>query len=214
MADTVKLFNEDPYLVSFKATVVKVEGKKVELDQTAFYPEGGGQLGDTGVIAGVRVVNTQKDNGTIQHILEAPPAFGDGDEVDCEVDWDRRYRIMKLHSAAHIMEHFLWQRIGKIDRVGSRVDEKKDRADYVYEGRLPVEDLAEAQVDANIFLSEGHEITISPDPTDPEIRIWRCGPVEMPCGGTHVRNTSEIGAIKLKRKNPGKGVERVETSLA
>ena len=214
MVDTLKMFNEDPYLVSFKGTVVKVEDEKVELDQTAFYPEGGGQLGDTGVLGGVRVIDTQKDNGTIQHILEAPPVFGVGDEVDCEVDWDRRYRIMKLHSAAHIMEHFLWQRIGKIERVGSRVDEKKDRADYVYEGRLPAEGLAEAKADANAFLSEGHEITISPDPDDPVIRIWRCGPVEMPCGGTHVRNTSEIGAVKLKRKNPGKGVERVETSLA
>ena len=214
MVDTLKLFNEDPYLVSFKGTVVKVEDEKVELDQTAFYPEGGGQLGDTGVLGGVRVIDTQKDNGTIQHILETPPVFAVGDEVDCKVDWNRRYRIMKLHSAAHIMEHFLWQRIGKIERVGSRVDEKKDRADYVYEGRLPAEGLAEAQADANAFLSEGHEITISPDPDDPVIRIWRCGPVEMPCGGTHVRNTSEIGVIKLKRKNPGKGVERVETSLA
>ena len=214
MVDTVKLFSEDPYLASFKGTVVKVEGNKVELDRTAFYPEGGGQLGDTGVIGDVKVVDTQKDNGTITHILEAPPVFGVWDEVNCEVDWDRRYRIMKLHSAAHIMEHFFWQRIGKIERVGSRVDEKKDRADYVYEGRLPAGGLAEAQMDANEFLSEDHDITISPDPVDPEIRIWRCGPVEMPCGGTHVRNTSEIGAIKLKRKNPGKGVERVETSLA
>jgi alanyl-tRNA synthetase len=213
MVDTVKLFNEDPYLVSFKGTVVKVDGNAVELDRTAFYPEGGGQLGDTGVLGGIRIVDTQKDNGTIQHILESLPVIGVGDEVDCEIDWDRRYRIMKLHSAAHIMEHFLWQRIGKIDRVGSRVDEKKDRADYVYEGRLPADGLADAQIDTNVFLSEGHEITIRPDPDDPKIRIWRCGPVEMPCGGTHVRNTSEIGVIKLKRKNPGKGVERVETSL-
>jgi len=214
MAETKKLFNDDPYLTSFKGQVVRVDGNIVELDQTAFYPEGGGQVGDTGVIGGVRVVDTRKDNGTIRHILEAPPVFGVGDEVEGEIDWDRRYLIMRLHSAAHIMEHFFWQSIGMIDRVGSRVDEKKDRADYAYEGRLPAEGLAKAQEDTNAFISEGHEITISPDPERPEIRIWRCGPVEMPCGGTHVRNTSEIGAVKLKRKNPGKGVERVETSLA
>ncbi len=214
MAETKKLFNDDPYLTSFKGKVMRVDGNDVELDQTAFYPEGGGQVGDTGIIGGVRVVDTQKDNGTIRHILEAPPVFGVGDEVEGEIDWDRRYLIMKLHSAAHIMEHFFWQNMGMMERVGSRVDEKKDRADYVYEGRLPAEGLAKAQEDTNVFLAEGHEITIRPDSEKPEIRIWRCGPVEMPCGGTHVRNTSEIGSVKLKRKNPGKGVERVETSLA
>jgi alanyl-tRNA synthetase len=214
MAETKKLFNDDPYITSFTAKVVKVEGDIVELDQTAFFPEGGGQIGDTGNLGGVIVVDTQKDNGAIQHILEAPPSFGVGDIVEGKIDWDRRYKIMKLHSAAHIMEHFLWQHLGTIDRVGSRVDEKKDRADYVYEGRLPTEGLSEAQGDTNAFLADGHEITIRPDPERPEIRIWRCGPVAMPCGGTHVRNTSEIGSVKLKRKNPGKGVERVETSLA
>ena len=214
MAETKKLFNDDPYLISFRGKVVRVDGNLLELDQTAFYPEGGGQIGDTGVIGGVRVVDTQKNNGTIRHVLEAPPVFQIGDEVGGEIDWDRRYLIMKLHSAAHIMEHFLWQSIGMMDRVGSRVDEKKDRADYVYEGRLPAEGLAKAQEDTNAFLAEGHEITIRPDHDRPEMRIWRCGPMEMPCGGTHVRDTSEIGAVKLKRKNPGKGVERVETSLA
>ena len=214
MAEMKKLFNDDPYLTLFKGKVVRVDGNVVELDQSAFFPEGGGQVGDTGVIGGVRVVDTQKDNGTVQHILETPPVFGVGDEVEGKIDWDRRYLIMKLHSAAHIMEYFIWQRIGMIDRVGSRVDEKKDRADYVYEGRLPAEGLANTQEDTNSFLADDHEITIRPDPERPERRIWRCGPVEMPCGGTHVRNTSEIGAVKLKRKNPGKGVERVETSLA
>jgi alanyl-tRNA synthetase len=214
MPETKRLYNDDPYLKSFIANVVRVDGETVELDQTVFFPEGGGQVGDTGLLGGVRVVDTQKDNGTVLHILETAPGFAAGDEVEGEIDWERRYHIMKLHSAAHIMEHFLWQRIGTIDRVGSRVDEKKDRADYVYEGRLPAEGLADAQRDSNEFLAEGHEITIRPDSDDPEIRIWRCGPVEMPCGGTHVRNTSEIGEIRLKRKNPGKGVERVETSLA
>ena len=213
MAGTKNLFNDDPYKTSFKAIVTKIDDNIVELDQTAFYPEGGGQVGDTGVLSKVKVVDTKKNNGFIQHILETFPDFEIGEEVDGEVDWDRRYRIMKLHSAAHIMEYFLWQNIEKMDRVGSRVDEKKDRADYVYEGRLPAEGLVKAEKDTNVFLSENHEILIHLDPTDPDIRIWSCGPIKMPCGGTHVKNTSEIGVVKLKRKNPGKGVERVETSL-
>jgi len=214
MVETARLYDEDPYLKEVRAKVVHVDGTVVQLDRTVFHPEGGGQVGDTGFISGSRVVDAQKTNGEILHILESPPSFAVGDEVEAVIDWDRRYRIMRLHSAVHIMEHFLWEHVGHIERLGSRVDESKDRADYAYEGRLPAEELKKAQDDTNAFLAEGHEIEILSDPERPGIRIWRCDPVEMPCGGTHVRNTSEIGAVKLKRKNPGRGTERVETSLA
>jgi len=213
MPITEKLYDDDPYLKEFKARVLRVDGNEVELDRTAFYPEGGGQAGDSGVIGGVRVVDTQKDDGAIMHILEATPVMSVGDGVDCEIDWERRHRIMRLHSAAHIMEHFLWEQLGHIERLGSYVDEKKDRADYEYEGRLPPEALKEVEEATNEFLAEGHEIRIDPDPPQPDIRIWRCAEIEMPCGGTHVRNTREIGSLRLKRKNPGRGKERVETSL-
>lgn len=211
---TEKLYDNDPYQTEFHAKVVGIDGNGVELDRTAFYPEGGGQVGDTGKIEGIKVVDTQKDGDAIIHVLESSPTFSVGDEVEGAIDWERRYRTMRLHSAAHIMEHFLWERLGEIERLGSRVDESKDRADYAYEGRLPSEELKWVEEDTNRFLAEGHEITILSDPERPGIRIWSCGPIEMPCGGTHVRNTGEIGAIKLRRKNPGRGVERVETSLA
>jgi alanyl-tRNA synthetase len=213
MPITEKLYDDDPYLKKFKARVLRVDGNGVELDRTAFYPEGGGQAGDSGVIGGVRVVDTQKDDSTILHVLETTPSFSVGDEVDCEIDWERRHRIMRLHSAAHIMEHFLWKQLGHLERLGSYVDEEKDRADYEYEGRLPPEALKEVEEATNEFLAEGHDIRIDPDPMQPDIRIWRCAEIEMLCGGTHVRNTMEIGRIRLKRKNPGRGKERVETSL-
>ncbi len=213
MPETIKLYY-DAYLKSFRARVLAIEGDRVELDGTAFYPEGGGQVGDTGTVGGVRVLDTQIEDGRIVHILEAPPSFSVGDAVEGEIDWERRYRIMKLHSAAHMMEHFLWLRLGELERVGSLVDDRKDRADYVYDGRLPADDLKRVEEETNRFLAEGHEVSITPDPDEPWIRVWRCGPVEMHCAGTHVRNTSEIGAVRLKRKNPGRGVERVETSLA
>jgi alanyl-tRNA synthetase len=214
MDETIKLYNDDPYLKEFDAKVVLIEGNRVELDRTTFYPEGGGQVGDTGALGEARVVDTVIENGRILHVLDEAPRLKVGDKVEGVLDWERRYRIMKLHSAAHIMEHFLWKHLGILERTGSRVDDKKDRADYIYEGRLPPEELKKTEEDSNKFLEEGHEITIDKDPDDPVIRIWRCVPVEMPCGGTHVRNTKEIGRINLKRKNPGKGVERVETSLA
>ena len=211
---TVKLYHEDPYLREFEAKVTNIDGNEVMLDRTAFYPEGGGQEGDTGLVGGVRVTNIRIVDDRIVHVLEAPPSFRVGDVVKCKIAWKRRHQTMKLHSAAHIMEHFLWQRLGELKRLGSHVDEKKDRADYEYEGRLPQDELKRVEEATNRFLAEGHEIRIRLDPSRPGIRIWSCGGIEMPCGGTHVRNTREIGVIRLKRKNPGRGVERVETTLA
>jgi alanyl-tRNA synthetase len=135
-----------------------------------------------------------------------------GDSVAGVIDWDRRYRIMRLHTASHIMEYFLWRRFGYMERTGSFVDERKDRADYIHDGRLDPERLKEVEADTNTFLAEGHLVTIVVD--EEGLRHWSCGPVEMLCAGTHVRNTSEVGSVKLKRKNPGRGSERVETSLA
>ena len=213
MPPTERLYDDDPYLRSFRARVLRVDGYEVELDRTAFYPEGGGQAGDSGVIGGNRVVDTQKDGGTIIHIIEKTPSLSVGDEVGGEIDWERRYRIMRLHSAAHIMEYFLWNQLGHLKRLGSHVDEKKDRADYAFEGRLPPEDLKRVEEVTKDFMVEGHDIRIGTNPAQPGIRIWMCAEIEMPCGGTHVRNTEEIGKISLKRKNPGKGKERVETNL-
>ena len=208
---TVKLYDRDHYLREFDAEVVSVEGDTVELYQTAFYAEAGGQAGDTGTLNGARVVDTRFDGGRIVHIMKLPPVFRQGDRVHGIIDWDRRYRIMKLHTASHIMEYYLWMHLGYAQRTGSFVDERKDRADYMYEERLDQEKLRRVEEDTNRFLSEGHPVTIQVD--DDGIRHWSCGPVEMHCAGTHVMDTREIGAIKLKRKNPGRGVERVETSL-
>jgi alanyl-tRNA synthetase len=213
-SETLRLYYEDPYMREFEAVVLAIEGEGVILDQTAFYPEGGGQASDTGTISGVRVINTILDQGRIIHLLEKTPPFLIGDTVQGTLDWDRRYSIMKLHSAAHIVEYFLFQRLGPLRRLGSHVDERKDRADYAYEGRLPPEALKWVEARVNNFIVEGHPIDITLDPDRPGWRIWRCGPMEMYCGGTHVRNTREIGRIRLRRRNPGRGIERVETLLA
>ena len=209
---TIRLYDEDHYLQEFNAKVVSIDDTLVELDQTAFYAEGGGQHGDTGTLNGETVVYTKYlEDERIVHIMEETPNFKVGDSVRGVIDWDRRYRIMRLHTASHMMEHFLWKHFGYMRRTGSNVDDKKDRADYVHDGRLDPEKLKQVEDDTNTFLKEGHPVSITVDSEG--IRTWRCGPVEMHCAGTHVKNTSEIGEIKLKRKNPGRGEERVETSL-
>ncbi|MCW4049247.1 MAG: alanyl-tRNA editing protein [Candidatus Bathyarchaeota archaeon] len=207
-----KLYNEDHYLKEFTGIVLSIEDNLVELDQTAFYAESGGQKGDKGTLNGEQVTDTIFVEDRIMHVMEASPSFKVGDTLNGVIDWERRYRIMKLHTASHIMEYFLWKNFGYMKRTGSTVDDKKDRADYEHDKRLDPEKLKQTETDTNSYLAEGHEVVIEVDENG--IRNWRCGPVEMHCAGTHVQNTNEIGAIKLKRKNPGRGEERVETSLA
>ena len=208
---TIKLYNRDHYLREFDAKVVSIEDNLVELDQTVFFPESGGQCGDMGALSGEAVADAKYIDERIMHVMESEPTFSVGDTVHGELDWDRRYKIMKLHSASHMMEYYLWKHFGYMKRTGSNVDDKKDRADYESDERLDPETLKKVEDDTNQFLTEGHPVTITED--DQGIRTWRCGPVEMHCAGTHVKNTSEIGLINLKRKNPGRGEERVETSL-
>jgi Ser-tRNA(Ala) deacylase AlaX len=212
MAATNKLYNSDHYLREFTAKVIEIKDNKVILNRTAFFPESGGQSGDIGILGDSRVIDTQINNDDIIHVLENQPTFSKGDIIEGKINWERRYNIMKLHTASHIMEHFLWKTFGVLSRSGSYVDEKKDRADYEYEGRLENSKLKKVEKETNEFLLEGHEITIKEDKEG--IRHWKCGPVEMLCAGTHVKNTKEIGRIKLKRKNPGRGTERVETTLS
>jgi len=210
---TERLYDADHYLKAFTARVVRFRDGGVLLDRTAFYAEAGGQSGDTGALGDGRVVDTKiGEDGFIVHVMEESPGFKVGDVVEGVIDWERRYRIMRLHTASHIMEYFLWRRFGYMRRTGSFVDDKKDRADYVHEERLDPVVLKLVESDTNEFLAEGHPVRIEVDADG--MRRWSCGPVEMLCAGTHVRNTSEIGVIKLKRRNPGRGSERVETSLA
>jgi len=208
----IRLYDEDHYLAEFDAKVSEINGLNVVLDQTVFYAKSGGQAGDKGTINGEEVVDTILVDGKHVHVMAEEPGFNVDDSVHGAIDWDRRYLTMKIHSTSHVMEHFFYKNFGVLERIGSNVDDKKDRSDYKTDDRLDPEKLKKTEDEINAFLSEGYEITI--DVAEDGLRTWRCGPIEGHCGGTHVRNTSEIGLIKLKRKNPGRGKERVETSLA
>jgi alanyl-tRNA synthetase len=209
---TTKLYDKDHYLTEFDARVSAIDRLNVVLDQTTFYAQSSGQAGDRGTINGEDVVDTRIIEGGHVHIMSEEPRFSVGDDAHGVIDWDRRYRIMKIHSASHIMEHFFYKNFGALERLGSNVDDKKDRSDYKADERLDPEKLKKTENEINAFLAEGHEITFEVD--DDGTRTWTCDTIKGHCSGTHVRNSSEIGLINLKRKNPGRGKERVETSLA
>lgn len=214
---TKRLFWEDPYLKEFDAAALKVEGSRVVLDQTCFYPRGGGQTADLGQIQEARVVDVEKNEALdIVHILERDAPFKAGENVHGVVDWSRRYRIMRLHSAAHIVYYLMQQVYGEDCKPASSglLDDQKERADYWFTDKLDREKLKQVEMEANRIIAEGRAIATWTD-QDGESRFWKMEPFPaMACAGTHVRNSNEIGKIQVERgKKPGKGRERIEISL-
>lgn len=206
---TEKLFWDDPYLKECEARVIEVKDKEVKLDRTIFYAFSGGQASDSGSIGGVKVKEAIKKGREIVYILEEEPEFKAGEIVKVSIDWNKRYKIMRLHSAAHIVYYFLNRELGIEKLIGSNISQKKARLDFEYPESVK-KYLEKIEEKANEFISRGYEIKTYADKSDKEKRWWECENIKYPCGGTHVKNTKEIGMVKLKRKNIGKGKERVE----
>jgi len=217
---TKNLFWENPYQVEFDGKVALCQGDRLILDQTCFYPRGGGQVGDIGEIGGVRVLDTVKDESNeVVHILEKETAFKEGDKVRGRIDWERRYRIMRLHSAAHLVFYLMKETFGETCKPASSglLDENKDRSDYtginVKDGVELRERLKIVEEKANRLVEAGGEIKTWTDEAGQ--RLWELkGYPVMACGGTHVRNLREVGRIQVRRgSKPGAGRERIEISL-
>jgi len=211
---TLKLYWQDAYLKSFKAKIIKIDGHKVWLDKTCFYPESGGQCGDKGLLQGQCVIDTKLDaDKDIIHILEETPKFQVGEEILGEINWERRHKIMRVHSASHIMEHFLIKVFGPLKLLGSNLNELRDSSTYFSEEPLEVGKLKTVEELSNIFIKKNLPIITFFDETKPNFRIWQCDEIQIPCGGTHPLNTEEIGQIQLKREKGGKNKEKVITTL-
>jgi Ser-tRNA(Ala) deacylase AlaX len=212
---TLKLFWKDPYLKECEATVISIDENEITLDRTIFYAFSGGQSSDSGFIGEIPVKEAIVRGEDIIYVLEEEPNFKVGDKVIVRIDWDKRYKIMKLHSAAHVI-FFIFEEKTKAKKIiGSNVNEEKSRLDYLYEENIS-EFLPEVEKEANeeIF-SNDMKVKTYFDKENPEKRWWELPKKgwKCPCGGTHVKNMNEIKTIRLKRKNIGKGKERIEIYL-
>lgn len=214
-----KIFSENAYQKECSARVVEVRNDEggvpriVILDQTVFYAMSGGQPGDTGVLKGSndeeKVVDTQymdESKTVIGHFMEAPTALKPGDTIQTVIDWDRRYRHMRLHSLVHIAGLLFEKQYGHQKCIGSNIADN-GRIDYEFFEKIDIERL---QKEAERLTAEGHEISTHGDSNDEAKRIWEMESLgTMPCGGTHVKNSREIGKIELKRKSLGKQGQRI-----
>lgn len=214
---TEELFREDSYLKSCTAIATMVKGHAVVLDRTVFYPAGGGQPGDQGVLLfGGReasVIDCFKDRETGDHchvLAEDAPLPEVGETVEAVVDWERRHRLMRMHTALHLL-------CGAVDGAvtGGSVGVDKGRLDFDLEEAPDKEALAErlnaaVEADADVSISwiTDAELDANPDMVRTmsvkpprgtgKVRVIEVVGIDLqPCGGTHVKKTGEIGRLRV-----------------
>jgi misacylated tRNA(Ala) deacylase len=224
---TEALFRTDAYLKSCDATVAAVSDDGVELDRTAFYPLGGGQAGDSGWLVTadgtrLRVADTRKSKrpdatpDDAVHYLDPAVDWRErlavGTPVHAEIDWDRRYRHMRFHTATHLLCAVVKQLVD-----GCSITSDYARLDFAMTDLL---DKGEVQAGLDRLIAAGHAVTsewitdeqmlanpqlvksmsVSPPIGFGRVRLLRIDDIDLqPCGGTHVRNTAEIGEVRVAK---------------
>ena len=231
------LFRADAYLRTATARVTAAGDRGVELDRTIFYPTGGGQPGDIGALvradgSRIAVVDTRKGDAPdrVLHVVAAGSTLPDaGEPVVLEIDWQRRHRMMRTHTALHVMSCVVVAPV-----TGGQIASDKGRLDFDID--LALLDAAHIEREVNAIIARGIEtetvwitdeeldarpelvktMSVQPPRGAGRVRLLKIPGVDLqPCGGTHVRNLAEIGPIRVLRiRNEGKRNKRVEIALA
>jgi len=230
---TEHLFRHDSYLKECDAVVTAVDDDAIVLNRSIFYPMGGGQPGDTGTIrwadGSATVVDTRYgEGGAIRHVVgEDAPKPKIGDDVQAELDWDRRYRHMRMHTALHLLGSVLQYGV-----TGGSISAEKSRLDFDMQDAVDKEAVSKALtalVEGNHAVScrwiTDEELDAQPDlvrtlSVQPpkgagKIRLLEIEGVDLqPCGGTHLNSTGEVGQVRIgKVENKGKHNRRFNIHL-
>jgi misacylated tRNA(Ala) deacylase len=238
---TEKIYLRDSYIKELESQVVSSENNKIILDKTIFYPTGGGQPCDTGVIISAldgkeyKIIETKKQGDEVVHMSQEPANLNDGEKVVCKIDWEKRYMHMKLHTMLHIIDGVVYKKY-KGEITGGQIFDNSARMDFDIPG-FTKEMLSSIISDAQIIIDEGHRV-VPKEMTREEAKkidgIARTAPgaellekldivriIDIEGfdfqldGGTHVANTNELGKISLvKFENKGSHNKRVEFSLS
>jgi misacylated tRNA(Ala) deacylase len=234
---TELLFRDDAYLRTARARVLAVDERGILLDRTIFYPQGGGQQGDSGVLvrddgSRIAIADTRKGEAP-DSVLHVPAADSPrpevGEELALAIDWERRYALMRLHTALHVMSCVVVAPV-----TGGNIAPDKARLDFDID--MSLLDAGRIEEETNALIGRGiatETVWISDEELDarPElvktmsvqpprgsgrVRLLRIPGIDLqPCGGTHVRNIGEIGGIRvLKIRSEGRRNRRVEIGLA
>jgi len=234
---TELLFRDDGYLRSCSARVTHADERGVRLDRTVFYPMGGGQQGDTGVLRlasgrAITIIDTIK--GAAADEVDHVPAPGavlpvPGEELVAEIDWDRRHRLMRMHTCLHLLCSVVPGAV-----TGGQVADDRGRLDFDVPGSSLDKEVIASRL--NALIAEGHPVgprwitdeelaaqpdlvrtmSVKPPSGTGRVRLMEIAGIDLqPCGGTHVRNTAEIGPVAVtKIENKGRQNRRVILAFA
>lgn len=235
---TKLLYHENSYTFECSAKVVEVEGDEIALDATVFFPGGGGQMPDHGIITWENreregtVIAMNKREDVVWHTLDSlPPSVGD--EVVGTIDWDFRYRMMRTHTALHILCGTIWKEFG-VQVTGGQMYPDRARMDFAMENlnkeriayiEEKINEAVEADYPIRVYTLPREKAFAIPDlirtkinllpPQIEEVRIVEIVGLDLQAdGGTHVSHTKEVGGIKITRtENKGKINKRLEIKL-
>lgn len=207
-----KIFWQDPYQTVLDTSVLQVNGNEIVPESTIAYSFAGGQESDKAFFNDIPVLNSRMEDDLIYYTLPENHGFKVGDPICMIIDWERRLKLMRLHFAAELILELVTQNY-HLEKVGAHISENKSRIDF--KSDTPITPYL------RVLLEQYNEIvkknlTIHKDYSDIENqrRYWKIeGFAQVPCGGTHVKTTGEVGFVTLKREKPGKGLERIEIRL-
>jgi misacylated tRNA(Ala) deacylase len=226
------------YETKFEATVNLTRPDWVQLDQTLFYPLGGGQNWDTGHLTledgTILEVNEVTKRGPVKHVI-GEHSLDDGAKVSGEIDWDRRYAHMRMHTAQHLVSGIAYEMFNEVRTVGNQIHADRSRIDFnpiqftpemmsdlqaatngAIRAASPITNVTMTRDEVNAIMPEARTNMDLLPKSVTELRVIRIGDdIDLcPCAGTHVRNTKEIGEVEfLGRKGKGKGTQRLEYQL-
>ena len=225
----------EPTITEFETAVDRVDDRTVVLDETYFYPEGGGQPADRGVIESTPVEDVQTVDGEVHHELASPPEFEAGETVACAVDAEFRRYLMRAHTASHALYGAGRRILDDLGYGGFGITERKVRVDFETTTEISDTTLVELERLVNRVVWESREVSWRTVPreealsnddvafntkteeglTGETVRLVEIDDWDVAaCGGTHVTSTAEITSIRvLDRSNPGEGLTRVEFAV-
>lgn len=192
------LFYKQPKTKEIETKIVEIDGKKILCEKTIFFPQTSTEPGDLGKINGIAVAGLQKEGGNIWHIIKKEPNFEKRQTVKLELDWNRRYKVMKSHSALHLLAG-VFETEAKTRAVAGVV--KIDSLYLVFKEPLNGETIKNCISRANEIIEKGAEVTTYEDEERIGFRWCKVNNFPpIPCGGVHIDNTKEIGKINFLKE--------------
>ena len=231
----IKLYEENSYIKEFETKITNIDKEKnlIQLEKTAFYGKSGGQPGDSGFlytkIKNLEVIETIKKENALLHQVNSIHNVQIGELVRGKIDWENRYKYMKMHTALHLLCAIIPMGVtgGQIGSLKSRLDFNAD-AESINKEKIQenLNDILKNKNEVSYEWINSSELekkpelirtmSVKPPKTNGKIRLVKIGNIDLqPCGGTHVKNTSEIGSIIIgKIENKGKMNRRINISLS